>query len=71
MLPVRVKGHDDVGALLQRIVDAGLERSTLAEINRVADDRRRKRGCKLPGVVGRSIVDNDDVIASLSQSCDD
>ena len=48
MLPVAVEGHDHVGALEQRKLDAGLQGGTLPQIDRVFHHHRAGRGSARP-----------------------
>src|SRR5262249_7444149 len=68
MLAVGVERDNGVCALLQREIDPGLERGTLPKIDGMADDRGRDPARQLARLIGRSVVDNDDVIAALAES---
>ena len=48
VLAVGVESHDRFGALLQRELDAGLQRRALAEIDRMVHHNRRRRSAAAP-----------------------
>ena len=69
MLAVGVERDDDVGALLQRVVDAGLQRGALAEIDRMAH-HGGSRGGPVRRAVGRAVVDHHDMVAAARHVAD-
>jgi len=57
-----VEHHHDVGVVLQRPEVTRLLIATVAHVVRVPDDLQRQRAGDLDGVVGRLVVDEDDVV---------
>ena len=53
----------NVGPLRQRVVDAGLQRGALAEIERMLDDVGAGGAGDIGGVIPGAVVDHDDGVA--------
>ena len=61
VLAVAVEADGDLVAVLERVLEAGLDGAADAEVERQPDDRRARGGGDLGGRVGRAVVDDDDV----------
>ena len=62
VLAVGVEHHDDVGVALERLEVARLLVAAVADVVRVPDDVQRQLARELDGVVGRGVVDEDDLV---------
>ena len=60
MLAVGVERDDRLGAVLERVPEAGPQRRALARVGDLAQDRRPGRLGLGGRVVGRPVVDDDD-----------
>ena len=70
VLAVGIEGYDDVGALPQRTLDAGLQRSALPQIDGMLQHRGAGiRGC-VAGVVTGAVVDDNDTVAGANYAGD-
>ncbi len=60
MLTVGIEGDDALGTLHQRVIDPGLQRGALAEVEGMGDDRGASRARVVGGRVARTIIDHND-----------
>jgi hypothetical protein len=70
MLAVAVEGDDDVGALAQRKLDAGLQPGALPQIDRMLDHRGAGLGGDAGGRVPRPVVDDGHLITGAQEIAD-
>jgi hypothetical protein len=63
VLAIGVERDHCVGPLAERIVDAGLQRCALTEVERMPENRSAGRKCTVGGVVVRAVVHDHDPIA--------
>src|SRR5205823_120655 len=70
VLAVRVECNDTLGALPQRIVDPGLERRALPEIDPVAQHGRSGSLRNVCGSIARTVVDDNDFVAEARHVAD-
>ena len=61
VLAVAVEPDGELVAVLERVLEAGLDGAADAEVEREPDDRGAMRGGDAGGVVRRAVVDDDDV----------
>ena len=67
VLSVGIESHNIIGTLLQREVDAGLQRGALPQIDRVRDNSGARRERNLSRRVMGAVIDDNHVIASPHQ----
>lgn len=67
MLSIGIESHNVIGTLLQREVDAGLERSALPQIDRVRENSGAGRKRNLPRRVMGAVIDDNHAIASAHE----
>ena len=70
MLPVAVEGDDEIGALAQRILDAGLQAGALPQIDRMLDQGGAGLGGDPGGRVPRPVVDDDHPVTGAQEIAD-
>lgn len=68
MLAVGVERDERIRTLLQDVVDAGLQRGALAEVDRMPKDDRVCEQRDLAGAVGGAVIDHDDRVTGAANA---
>jgi hypothetical protein len=71
VLSVRIKGHQELRALGERIGDAGFQRSTLTKIDRMADDCGSRGRSNARRVIAGPVVYDNDLVLRVPQLLQD
>src|SRR5882724_1015184 len=68
MLAVGVERDERIRTLLEGVVDAGLQRGALSEVDRMPDDDRACEQRDVAGAVAGAVIDHDDRVSGAANA---
>lgn len=68
MLAVGVERDERICTLLEGVVDAGLQRGALSEVDRMPKDDRAGEQRDVAGAVGGAVIDYDDRVSGVANA---